>query len=103
MLDLTIQSTRFMDVKIGDKSLSLQPPKVKTIRKMLNISKGLVEGDASGQIEELIGIIAKILSQNTKVVKITPEEVEENLDFDSMIMLLEKYFAWISEIRADPN
>ena len=104
MIDLTQKNTRTLEVKIADKKVKLEPPKIKTIKKLLNISSKLSEGtDPEQQIDELIDMIAKLLSKNSKDIEVTPKEVEEKLDFDTMVVFLNDYLNWVSEIKSDPN
>ena len=114
MLDLSAVKARYFKVKIGGQVLDLEPPRLKMLKKMFELSTRLTRtaedgAEAGGDdfdvelFEELVGSIAGLLSKNKAKKKIAVEFVEENFGFDEMTVLLEKYFDWIAEMQKDPN
>ena len=99
MLDLNKVNRRYFDIKIGDLSLKVEPPKMKTMKKVLDLSNCKYEE----AIEDLAEAIRLILSKNSKSYQV-PIEIIEELDFDQMKMIIEEFFKWINEARKnDPN
>lgn len=104
MLDLTLKNMRTFEVKFKGLILKLEPPKVKTIKKMFKITPKLNGNEAAAEdIDELILLISDILSKNSKKIRIKPQEIEDAMDIDSMIVFLEQYVNWLGDIKSDPN
>lgn len=82
------------------KSLTLNPPKLNVLRKALNI-KDL--GETEEGIDELINIVALILSNNREKKKVTSEFVEENFDIGELILFMGNFVKWVSGIKQNPN
>lgn len=102
MLDLTAVSRRYFQVKFNGRVLDVEPPKLKTLNKLVSISKAAGGGDPDA-FTELTPLIAKLLSKNKRNIKISPAIVEDALDSDGMILLLTELIQWIQQERNDPN
>ena len=96
MLDISSLNIRRFDVKIEGQTISLNPPKIKVLRKLINASK-------NDDIDEIIGCIVLIFNNNGNNKKFNDEWVEDNLTYDEMTILLKKYFEWVAEIQNNPN
>jgi len=106
MLDLSTKVKRYFDVKIETTTLKLEPPKIKTIKKLMGVAGKLVKdaGEADEeQLEELTEVVALILSKNKSGKKIDTDFVYEHMDYEDMMLLLSGYFEWVGEIQNDPN
>jgi hypothetical protein len=102
MLDLTAVRRRYFLVKFDGRILEVEPPKLKTLNKLVAISKAAGNGDPDA-FSEMTPLIAKLLSKNKKNIKIAPAAIEESLDRDQMSVLLTEFFSWLSQERNDPN
>ena len=99
MLDLNKVSKLYFDIKIDELTLKVEPPKMKTIKKVLALTKCKDE-EAMDDIAEALTLI---LSKNSKNYQVNVEVIDE-LTFDQMLMIVEEFFKWMSEARkTDPN
>ena len=105
MYDMSTLVKRYFSITLDDgRTLELEPPKLKVLKKISQLSK-LTNGDelTVSDIESLSSAIALSLSKNKSNVKITSDEVEEMFDIDGMYDFLTKYFNWVSEIQNSKN
>lgn len=99
MLDLNKVSKRYFDIKIDTLTLKVEPPKMKTIKKVLALTKCKDEE----AIDDIAEALRMILSKNSKGYQV-PAEVIDELDFDQMLLIIEEFFKWMNEARkSDPN
>ncbi|MCT8978653.1 hypothetical protein N4T77_18855 [Clostridium sp. CX1] len=98
MFDISIINKRYFNIKIGDLILDVEPPKLKTLKKITALTKVKNE-DA---IEELSTAVGLILSKNKTGCKI-PDEVIDELDLDQMNEILTAFFRWLAEQKNSPN
>ncbi len=100
MFDVSSISRRYFEVKIGEKNILVEPPKLKQMREILRLNKA----NSEDVIDDLTVAIAQLLSKNKAGEKITVEFVENNLNFDELQELLSQYFQWMGNARkTDPN
>lgn len=102
MLDLTTVRRRYFPVKFNGRVLEIEPPKLKTLNKLVSISKAASAGDSEA-FGEMTPLIAGLLSKNRKHIKVSPSLVEDLLNFDEMIFLLTELLHWIYQEKNDPN
>lgn len=98
MFDISTVSKRYFLIKINEISLEIEPPKVKTLKKITALSKAKEE-DAMDDLAEAVGII---LNKNKAGYKVTEDLVDE-LDFDQLNEILKAYFEWLSKRKNSPN
>lgn len=99
MLDLNKVSKRYFDIKIDTLTLKVEPPKMKTIKKVLALTKCKDEE----AIDDIAEALRLILSKNSKGFQVTLEIIDE-LDFDQMLLILDEFFKWMNDTRInDPN
>jgi hypothetical protein len=99
MLDLNKVKKRYFDIKLGDLTLKVEPPKMKTLKKILALTKTKSEE----AMDELAEAIRLILSKNSKGHQVSIEIIDD-LDYDQMLMVIEEFFKWMHEARKnDPN
>lgn len=107
MLDLSKIKRRYFELKLGGEKLELEPPKVKTLKNIMALSKELGDMDESeidfDAVTRLTEVITGILSKNKQKKKFDAEYVEDNIDLDDMILILESYFEWVGKVQSDPN
>lgn len=102
MLDLSCLKKRYFVVRFQGRRLDLEPPKIKTINKIISIAKAGNNGDVEA-VGDLSALIAKLLGKNKQQFKVTTEMVEEMLDWDAMMQLIMQFFAWLNAEKNDPN
>ncbi len=84
--------------------LKLEPPKLKTLRKLTALIKGQDEGELTEeQLDDLITILAMILSKNKSEKLITKEMVEDCFDIDDLYNFFNEYVVWVGEIQNEKN
>ena len=105
MYDMSTLVKRYFSITLSDgRKLELEPPKLKVLKKISQLSKLNNEAELTeNDIESLSTAIALSLSKNKSNVKITSEDVEETFDIDEMYDFLTKYFSWVSEIQNSKN
>ena len=102
-MEIDIKKIGIKDFKINlddGKKLTLNPPKLKVLRKAMGVSKAV--GSAE-DIDEIIEVVALILSGNKEKRKITTGFVEENFDINQLLVIMEKYVEWVGDIYKNPN
>lgn len=98
MLDISTINRRYFSIKINDLTLEVEPPKLKVLRKIVDLSKN--RGDNA--IEELSEAVKMLLSKNKAGYKVS-DDIIGDLDLDQLIEILNEYFKWIAEVRSSPN
>ncbi|WP_143316866.1 hypothetical protein [Clostridium sp. HBUAS56017] len=98
MLDINTINKRYFNIKIGDLTLDVEPPKIKALKKITALSKA---NDESA-MDELTEAVKLILSKNKKKCKV-PEKVIDELDLDQIQQILIEFFKWLSESKNSPN
>lgn len=99
MFDMTNIQKRYFDVKlINGQIISVECPKLKTLRKIMDIAK-----DKEKTIESLASALEMALSKNKQGSDISADWIEENLDMDDINSLLTDYFNWVKSVKNSPN
>lgn len=108
MFDLSLVNRRYFTIKLTAEdeegkahvlSLDVEPARLKTLKKLISISK--TAGPEA--IDELCEAIQKLLSKNKSGKKV-PEEYITALDFDQLQAILTAYFEWLGgEKEKNPN
>jgi hypothetical protein len=96
MFDINSVNKRHFNIKLNDLELNVEPPKVKTLKKIVGLAKNK---DDENALSEAIGLI---LSKNQTGYKI-PDEVIDDLDIDQYNSILIEFFKWLGEVRNSPN
>lgn len=104
MLDYTKVKKKTLSIKLFDgTTLLLAMPKKKTYEKMAATKSLDVETLDEESINDIYELVAEILSNNTRKVKYTSEQVGEMFDMADVLMLLEEYMSFAGEVENDPN
>lgn len=105
MYDMTSLVTRFYKLKFKDGLvLELEPPKLKTLKKIASLSKSLSSEELTeDDITNLAEAISLCLSKNKQNKEISVEVVEDSFDIDEMYGFLVDYFNWVNEIQSSKN
>lgn len=95
MFDLNSVITRFFTLNLNNNQLEVEPPKVKTLKKLIAVQKN---NDYGAFIE----IMSEVLSKNRQKKKITVEMLD-GVDVDVLNEISVQYFTWLSEVKNNPN
>lgn len=98
MFDINTISKRYFSIKIGELVLEVEPPKLKTLKKVT----ALVKVKNKAAMEDLAEAVKMILSKNKAQYKVSDEIIDE-LDFDQMNEILSAFFEWLGKNKNDPN
>lgn len=105
MYDMTKLVPRYFDLKFSNGlKISVEPPKLKTLRKMMNLAN--IDVDNEFNVESFNGLIEALsmaLSKNKEGKPVTTEFLDENLNLDQMQDLMMSYFEWVREIEQSKN
>lgn len=85
------------DEKEKSVSINVEPPKVKTLKKLTS----LANSSEDKVIDELEEAIIELLSKNKERIKIN--EYVEELTIDEMTELLTAFFKWLNEEKKAKN
>ena len=107
MFDVTTLSKRYFGLRLTveaddgkrDIDLEIEPPKFKTIKRLMALSKS---GEDENQIDMLTDAMQKLLSKNKSGYKV-PRELIEELNFDELQAILEAFLSWIAEVQNQKN
>lgn len=95
MFDLNSVITRFFTLNLNNNQIEVEPPKVKTLKKLIAVQKN---NDYGAFIE----IMSEVLSKNRQKKKITVEMLD-GIDVDVLNEISVQYFTWLSEVKNNPN
>lgn len=103
MFDVTTLSKRYFGLRLTveaddgkrDIDLEIEPPKLKTMKRLMALSKS---GEDENQIDMLTDAMQKLLSKNKSGYKV-PRELIEELNFDELQAILEAFLSWIAEVQ----
>lgn len=98
MFDINTINRRYFNIKIGELTLDVEPPKIKVLKKITALSKSKNEE----AIDDLSEAVAMILSKNKTGTKVSDEIIDE-LDLDQLNEILTAYFEWLSKSKNSPN
>lgn len=107
MFDVTTLSKRYFGLRLTveaddgkrDIDLEIEPPKLKTMKRLMELSKS---GEDENQIDMLTDAMQKLLSKNKSGYKV-PRELIEELNFDELQAILEAFLSWIAEVQNQKN
>ena len=107
MFDVTTLSKPYFGLRLTveaddgkrDIDLEIEPPKLKTMKRLMALSKS---GEDENQIDMLTDAMQKLLSKNKSGYKV-PRELIEELNFDELQAILEAFLSWIAEVQNQKN
>ena len=95
MFDLNNIITRYFTLSINNTQLEVEPPRVKTLKKLIAVQK-------SEDYDAFIEVMSEVLSKNRQKKKITVEMLD-GIDVDVLNEISVQYFTWLSEVKNNPN
>lgn len=95
MFDLNNIITRFFTLSINNTQLEVEPPRVKTLKKLIAVQK-------TEDYDAFVEVMAEVLSKNRQKKKITVEMLD-GVDVDVLNEISVQYFTWLSEVKNNPN
>ena len=98
MYDISVINKRYFDIKIGTIELEVEPPKIKTLKKIMSLSKSRSE-ETMNDLAEAVGMI---LNKNKSGYVVASEIIDE-LDLDQLNEILTAYFEWVSKEKSSKN
>ncbi|KEI01565.1 hypothetical protein [Clostridium botulinum] len=98
MFDINTTNKRYFSIRINEVILEVEPPKIKALKKIINLSKAKNEE----AIDDLAEAVKLILSKNKSKYDIKQELIEE-LDLDQLTQILTAYFEWLNGEKNSPN
>lgn len=101
MLEIASLNIRKFEFLLQGKKIRLLPPKMKTLKRIIEVAKRLSidELNTDGVSE----VVAIILNRNDSEIHYTADWVDENLTIDDIQELLLEYIKWIKETQQNPN
>jgi len=99
MFDLSTINKRYFDIKLNDLVLEVEPPKVKTLKKIVNLTRNAKKEDGLDDMTDAIQTLLKKNKDNKEV----PAEIIDELDFDEMSMILTAFFEWLTGEKISKN
>jgi hypothetical protein len=99
MFDMNQINKRYWDVKFTNGLfLSVECPKLKTLRKITELTKS-----KENAIESLAEALSMALSKNKQGKTITSDFIEENFNIDDINNILLNYIDWVKNVKNSPN
>ena len=95
MFDLNNIITRYFTLSLNNTQLEVEPPRVKTLKKLIAVQK-------SEDYDAFIEVMSEVLSKNRQNKKITVEMLD-GIDVDVLNEISVQYFTWLSEVKNNPN
>ena len=111
MFDISTVSKRYFEIKLSytDESgqphkaeLEVEPPKVKTLSKIITLSKVHDDDPEENVMENMTTAIQLLLSKNKTGYKV-PVEYISDLDYDQMEEICTAFFKWLNHNRELKN
>lgn len=101
MFQISSVKTRHFEFEAPDnkKVLRIEPPKLKTLKRLEDMSK-----DQSSGVAGLAALVAQLLSKNTAQRRISADQVMDWMDMDQMKAFMREFTNWLKAERSnDPN
>lgn len=100
MLDFSAYNIRKFEVKIGEKTLNILPPKLNQVNKINEFTGKLYTKGVSS--EEMADAALLILNRNDNSEKFDKDFIME-LEYDIIYSTVVGYIVWVKEIDKNPN
>lgn len=105
-LDFNTLKKQYLTVTLTDEEktkVMIIPPTKKVLNDFLSMKESL-SGDIGDQaIDELYGLVAKLMSHNKVGKVITKETIESTMDVEDIIVFIRAYTEFIAEVTNSKN
>lgn len=102
-IKLSVNVTEIVDGEEVEKqvvlALEVEPPKVKTLKKIVNLSKTAKKEDSMDDMTEAVRLILKKNKEGRDV----PMDIVDELDYDEMNQIMTAYFEWLAGQKNSKN
>jgi hypothetical protein len=98
MYDVNLVNKRYFSTKIGGKRIDIEPPKVKTLKRVI----ALTSADKETVLDELTIAIEMIVNKNKTNVKISKDVIDE-LTTEEQQSFLTNFFTWVNGTKKAKN
>lgn len=95
--------TRYYSYELNGLKFEVEPPKLKTLRKLTEIIKEQKTELTTEDLDNLIEVLVMILTKNKNRYKVSKDFVEDNFDIDNLYEFFNGYVNWVSEIQNEKN
>lgn len=103
MYDMTKLVTRYFKVKLkNNKIIDVEPPKLKVFREISKLAS-TIDNYNEDEIDSITKAVSLALSKNRQRYKISPDQIENWLNYDELYDLLLNYFKWVGEVTNSKN
>ena len=102
-------SKRYLTVTFADENkttIMVGTPTKRLLEELVNLESSITitnTEDDFGALDELYGVCAKLMNRNKGGVTITREFLEENFDYEDILIFLRGYMSFITEISNSKN
>lgn len=104
MFDMKALTPRYFEIRFRNGlKLEVEPPKLKTLKQIISITKVETNGMTEDSLTGLFEGLALALSKNKQNKKIAVEFVEEQFNLSEVQEFLTAYFNWVGEIQNSKN
>lgn len=104
MFDMTTLKVRYFQLKLRNGlRLDVEPPQIKSIKKIMKLSKVDTENINEEDFNGLAEGLSIALSKNKQKKKITIDFIEENFNIEEVQELLTRYFDWVDKVKTEKN
>ncbi len=106
MLDFTQSSKRVLAVNmIDNQAIRIRMPTKRVFDALLGLRDRLssLTTDDAGQLDEIYGLIAIVMSNNLEHREITQDYLSDLFDIEDVQTFFQAYMAFISGVVSDPN
>ena len=103
MYNMTKLVTRYFKVKLKiNKTIDVEPPKLKVFREISKLAS-MADDYGESEIDSITKAVSLALSKNRQRYKVSPDQIENWLNYDELYDLLLNYFKWVGEVTNSKN
>lgn len=99
MFDLSAVNKRYFDIKLNDLVLEVEAPKVKTLKKIVDLATNSKREEG---LDGMTDAVLTLLKKNKGNKKVPPGIIDE-LDFDQMNEIITAFFEWLTGEKNSKN
>lgn len=104
MFDMRSLKKESFKITLTDgRALSLNPIKMKLLKKLAKVEKTFRKGkdeDKTDGLDEILSIVAQVLSSNREKIEVSSDDLG-NWDMDDLSYFLKEYFNWVKLVSEE--